>query len=202
MIRVNVVNGGDIAANALIYRPPDNRLLSFLNDNISKAVEYTSNAASGFANTVVNMYNKFNSSESLNAAKLMLYNAGTHLNQDIIYPVMYDNLGNANLIMQRYIISEPQMNNLYTRNMCYGYQDTYVDIDKGSVGKDRLDYQNVMDGVLQHDNDGNGYFNYYSNSDDTILHKFDKLAILETWDNVALMISNGLDPSDPDNNEL
>ncbi len=203
MFRVNVIRGGDVAANALIYRPPDNALLEYLNNSINSAIEHTSSLSDRFVSTVRGMYDKFNSSAAIAASKALLYNAGMHFNQDTIYPVSYDNLSTANLAMQRYIMAQPLMSNLYKKNMCYGFQNTYLNMEPETYGKDRLEYQRVMDGVLQHDKNGDAYIMHYSNDDYVDeLHVFDKLSVLDTWNNVARMIANGYDPSDPEQGDL
>lgn len=203
-MQVNVIRGGEAAANALIYPPPDNNLLTYLNNNIQSAIESTANLSNHFVQSVKGMYEKFNNSAVLNAGRALLYSTGTHFNQNVIFPLNNGNMVTANLIMQQYIMAHPEVNHLNHQNMCYGFQDTYFNYEPEVYGKDRMDYQRVMDGVLQINEEGeDGYIMYYSNGDiQDELHPMDKLSILDTWSELEYMIANGDDPTDPDGGSL
>lgn len=200
-MNINVIRGGEAAFNSIVFPPPDNRLLSYFNENLQSAYTAIGDMGHRFISTVKNMYDKFNSNEALNASKLLMYQAGMHFNQNIIYPVPMEHLGMANTLMQNYIIAQPDVNKLYKQNMCYGYQDTYINPEPDTYGEDTLYYQLATDGMLQFDKteDGNGFVKHYSRSDiDEYLSPLDKFSIQDTWHNVMLLISNGTDPTDPD----
>ena len=197
-----VIHGGSVAANALLYNEPDNRLKEYISNNIAMAMDATRSIGTGFINTVESMYNKFNNSEIVNAAKMILYNAGTHLSQDSIHYVRYENVHNANLIMQKYILANPTIYNLYQNNMCHGYADTYIDsYSKNTPVEERIEYQQVMDGLLQFDKNDEGYVNHYSHEEDDLC-LMDKISISDTWDAALRRIAEGIDPTDPDLNDL
>lgn len=201
---VPVIRGGQAAFDALVYPPADNRLLTYLNNNIQSAITTTNALSDRFVSTVKNMYDKFNSSAALNASKALLHRVGMHFNQNVIYPVNENSIGSANLIMQQYIMANPTVNHLYEQNRCYGYTDTYFNYEPNTYGKERLDYQRVMTGVLQFDKGGDdGYVVHYSNGDtQDDLHHMDKISILDTWNVVELLIAREIDPTDPDGNTL
>ena len=197
-----VIHGGSVAANALLYNEPDSRLKEYISNNLAMAMDATRSIGSGFINTVESMYNKFNNSEIVNAATMILYNAGTHLSQDAIHYVRYENVHNANLIMQRYILANPTIYNLYQNNMCHGYADTFIDnVSRDTLLEDRIEYQQVMDGLLQFDKEDEGYVHHYSHEHPDLEH-FDKLAITDTWYEALRRIEEGIDPTDPDLNDL
>lgn len=199
MIDCDVVSGGDFGANALIYKPLSQSTLDYLSNRLDATLSTMKGVGQQFVNTVRGMYDRFNSKEAINRAKMILYAAGTHLSQDVIYPVKYENYRNMNLAMQRYVMCNPDINRMYKRNKCYGFVDTYIDPEPGTYGTDRFDYQRVMDGVLQFDSEGNGYFNHYSNSDiEDELTTLDKISVLDTWDVVARLLAEGVDPTHPD----
>lgn len=204
MIDVDVMRGGDYGANALIYKPLSLDTSMYLQRHLNSTLQSIRNVGSNFVNAVKGLYDRFSSSDAINRAKMYLQNAGMHLSQDTIYPVKYDRYM-VNLIMQKYIMCNPQVSDLYKKNKCYGFQDTYLDPEPNSYGKDRFDYQRVMNGWLEFENDeqGTGYFNHYSNSDiEKSLSTLDQIAIRDTWDVVARLIAEGVDPTHPDGGKL
>jgi hypothetical protein len=203
IMQVKVLNGGDATFNALVYPPPDNNLLNYLQQNVEHARAAMSGISDRFVDMASNMYNKFNSNEVINAGKALLFGTETHLNHNVIYPVSYGHLAEANYVMQRYIIAQPDVNKMYQNNTCEGFQDTYVDFEPDNEGTERMDYRNVMDGVIQYDEKGNGYIMHYTDSNEyEPLDTLDKFSVLHTWDSVAYSIAMGIDPTSIDDNEL
>jgi len=197
-MRVNVVNGGDEAFNALVYPQPSSAVISYLKNNIESAMSTVSNMSQGFIDNVKRMYSSVNGSEALLNGKLLTMNAGVHLNQNVIYPV--HNFQDTNLIMQRYLMSCPEVSELNKNNMCHGFQETYLDLEEGVYGTDRTDYRDVMSGILTYEGEhGEGVFKRYYHTDGVDLDFIDKLSIITTWDNARKMINDRLDPTDPDN---
>lgn len=204
-MQVNVIRGGETAFNSLVYPPPDTRLLQYFANNIQAAYDTLGEVGQQFIGNVKSMYDKFNSEAALNTSKLLMYQAGMHFNQDVIYPVPMDQLGLANNAMQAFIIAQPDVNRLYQKDMCYGYQDTYINPEPDNSGEERLHYKLAMHGMLQFDDteEGSGFVKYYSTSDDVErLSTLDKFSVIDTWHNVLQMIASGNDPTDPDHGTL
>jgi len=201
-VQVNVVNGGRDSFNTMLYNVPDNNTLAWLNNNMCRAKEVLSGVADHVVAAGVNMYNRINSNSAINAAKALIADQGGHINPYVIYSMDYNSMGNANMIMQQYVMANPMVQELYADNMCYGFEETYYDPQPGVYGEDRYDYQRVMDGVLVPDEEHTSV-SYYSNTDDTEINVSDQYAILETWQHVENMLLNGkIDPTDPDGGRL
>jgi len=199
-MQVRTIAGGEGGLAALLYkqRPPE--LLQYIQNNIQEGADALGTIGDNFVNQAKLMYDKFNNSALINASKALLYSTGMHFSQDVIMPVAYDNLGGANLIMQQYIMAQPDINQLYQDNMCSGYDGVYYDMEPGITGTDRYDYRRVMDGVVQYDDDHNGeaYIMHYSQDDgQEELDIMDRSAILDTWANVKNALIKGIDPTDP-----
>lgn len=203
-MRVNVISGGEHALNALLYKQPDERFLDYLNSHMSSAYQAIGEAGDRFMSNVRGMYDKYNASDVLQLGKMLLSRTGTHFSQDVIYNVPYERLGEANLIMQRYIMAQPDLSKMYNKNMCSGFNGTYIDIEPGVYGTQRTEYIQVMDGVLQFNDNGgdDGHFRHYSDSNTDDLDVISKLSILDTWRSVELAIARGIDPSDVDGSSL
>lgn len=205
MIPVTVLKGGDDVANALIYKPLSGVNMAYLQDQLQSTYANIRNIGERFVGAVKSMFNNEHSEEKLNRARMALYSAGVHFDQNMIHPVTYNNYSNMNLLMQRYVMSQPDVNAMYKKNKCYGFQETYVDPEPGIYGEERTDYRRVMDGMLQFekDDEGLGYFMHYSDTSDADdLSTLDKMSVLQTWDVAARLLSEGLDPTHPDKEEL
>lgn len=205
-MKTNVIRGGEEAFRALVYKPPTQEMINYFNTGLNNIMQTSSMFGNVFVDTVQSLYDRYNSSAVIEAGKAYLYQSGSHLSQDVIYPVPFDGLTQANLIMQQYIMAEPEVNRLYKKDMCYGFQDTYLNLQPGVYGEDRLEYQQVINNLLTFPNgeDHEGRVLCYSGEEfeNNPLSMMDRLAILSTWDNVKLMIASGRDPTDPNNGIL
>ena len=201
-MQVNVIRGGDTAYNSLLYPPPDQGLLDYLGNSLQQAKDKLGEFGRSFYDSTMGMFNKHNSADAINASKLLLQSTGSHFNEHVIYSVGYNNFTGANLIMQRYIMSEPSINELHRVNMCHGYQETFFDNEPGIYGEDRTDYRRVMDGALQFD-DEHAYVNYYTQNDpEDELCILDKISIRDTWEVAVRLLNEGVDPTSPDLEEI
>jgi len=206
-MKINMVDGPpDLVFNTLVHTPPDARLTEYLAHNVSRVQEYASHLGQQFVDSTMQMYESINNSDIINAGKAILHSVQTHLDPTVIYPVSMENLPQANYAMQRYIMVQPELRELHDDQLCNGFQETYFDVDPDAESyREHTDYRRVMDGMIQYEDDsddGNLYFYTDTITDDEELHIIDKISIMDTWDNVALAIAKGIDPSDPDGGEL
>jgi hypothetical protein len=120
---------------------------------------------------------------------------------DLILPLeTIEELQAAQLKMQRYIMAEPTIRQLYISNKCDGYRDTYMDMQPGRISEDHLDYRKVMTGVVMDTADGGFIARQYLDElpdGDLELAADERFAILRTWDAVKLALSRGEDPTNP-----
>jgi len=203
VIAVNTVGGGQLGFDALLYKPPSENVINYIQTNIARAGAALGEAGGNFMNRVHETYDKFNNQSVINMGKSLLYGAGVHINDNVVMPLAMNNLGNANYAMQQYIIANPVVNEMVNDNMCNGFQETYYDSEVGVTGTERNDYRRVMSGVVQEADDGSLYVSQYTSSEDIEdLDSMDKFSILETWDSVQQALSEGIDPTDPNGEYL
>lgn len=197
-MQFQVINGGDATAAALLYKPPPPALSEYLYNNMQNVINTASNLSTSFIDNVKSMYNSVHSEAAKNFNSFIKYAVGEHLGDNTIIYIDRPNIPNANPIMQQYIMAEPQLYDLYRRDLVYGYGETYRSLETGVENKDTVVYSNVMDGVVQYDDDGNGYRIHYTDSNYEItpeISRYDRLSILETWDNVKSLLADGIDPT-------
>lgn len=121
--------------------------------------------------------------------------------EDSIKYITIEKLPEANPTMQRYIMANPKLNLKLKQNLVDGYPDTYFNREPDTYGISRTDYQEVVDGVIEH-NSVRGVVRYYSNSGMEELSTLQKIDILRTWDNVELLLSKKLDPTNFEDNDI
>jgi len=197
-MQVNVVRGDKDIFNTLLYNTVDSNTLNWVNNTIASAATALQGVATSVIDTATVLYNKVNSDAAIYAAKAAVANMGTSVSDHTIYSMGYEDLPNANYIMQQYIMASPDVQELQSQNLCYGYEDTYYDTEPDTVGTDRYDYQRVMNGVVQTGEDDVAFIQYFSNEDEQEISVGEQFNILDTWKQVKYDILCGVDPTAPD----
>ena len=201
---VNTINGGEQAVNSILYTPPSDQLVAYVNNNINNALSTISNASDAFVNATKTMFNNATNHNVINAGKMLLNQIGNMGTVDTIQYLTTNQLHAANIGMQNWIMECPEVRTLYNQNMCYGYGDTYVDIEEDIMDpNDRSGYNRVMSDILQFEPDGTGYFqNYEDSSNIDPLSAIDQFTILDTWHNARQALLTGADITDPNEGKL
>jgi len=105
----------------------------------------------------------------------------------------FQQLQNANLTMQRWVMTHPQVREFYLNQNVDGYSDTYKNVFGKDAGDKDYNYRRVMDGMLQ-DNPDDSWVTHYYDEDliigDRELNHFEKVKILSTWDAMDWILNN------------
>lgn len=113
----------------------------------------------------------------------------------------------ATLTMQRWLSANPKGRQLFQKDRCHGWRDTYVDMEPGVWGERHTDWQKVNNGLVVTDEEGNSsitvYFNAFDENGDEELSLAEQRDILESWsfENYYLALG-GDDPTSPSNGSL
>lgn len=89
--------------------------------------------------------------------------------------------------MIRYLMANPEVRELYHNGMCEGYGDKYVDLQPNEIGENHHDYEMVMHGMEQTDEEGDIYWTSYDETFDEpensveLLTIDERVDILESW---------------------
>lgn len=96
----------------------------------------------------------------------------------------FQQLQNANLTMQRWVMAHPQIKQMYINQNLDGYSGSYVNISGKTAGEDDYNYRRVMDGALIPTEDGWTVKHYLEDLQigDQELDHFKKSQIRNTWD--------------------
>jgi len=202
-MQARVISGGDAGFEALVYTQPDGNLLNYINNSINSATAKLGNIASNFIDTTRSIYENYNSAAVINSAKALVSTLDNHINPDVIIRYNTSTVFNATPKMQEYIMVQPELFDLNRNQQCSAYDDMYYNVDPSVKNvEEHIRYKEVMDGMLQFDDNGDGFIVSYSSSEIDDLHPIDQFSIRDTWDAVADLIANGIDPSSPDGDEL
>jgi len=145
-------------------------------------------------------YENFTNIDVVQKAKSLIRQAGVFLNPyEVYYLNSFEEVQNANLGMQRWIMANPTVREKYHQHKLDGYSDTYTDMEFGMTGNRHYDYRMVMDGVVYDDGDRLAYDIYLDDrkNDERDLDSYEKAAILRTWDVLEFILENtDQDPTD------
>ena len=172
---------------------------------------YFQNQVNNFSNTLTDLgrsfiteskviHDQIYSSVAAAAARAAL-RASAGMFQMVIRPLNeIDEFRAASVLMQRWVMANPEIRNLYHRQECAGYDGSYVDMFPKDKGEDHYDYRRVMSGVVVDTKDGS-YARHYLDDlveGDAELTHNEKVDILSTWDIMNMYIKAGKeDPTDP-----
>jgi len=104
----------------------------------------------------------------------------------------FQDLQNANLTMQRWVMTHPEIKQHYVNQDIDGYSNTYVNITENSYGENDYNYRRVMDGVLLDVGDRWEFKTYIDElmPGDRELDHFEKDVILNTWSTIDWILDN------------
>lgn len=105
----------------------------------------------------------------------------------------FQQLQEANLTMQRWVMSHPGVRDLYLEQNIDGYSESYNNVFGDGVGVEDYNYRRVMDGV-PYDHDTRFTVTHYVEdllSGDRELDHYEKSLILHTYDTIDWLIQEG-----------
>lgn len=150
------------------------------------------------------MYERINDSESIRAAKAALRMAKGIVRPNVVIELTsLEDIRSAQPIMQRYIMAEPKIRQMYIDQRIDGYSDTYIDAFSNILGKDHLDFQMVMTGMIEEFVDDEGEDSWRTTmwafdvpDGDVELTFENKVDIRHTWTLALAMLEAGEDCTD------
>lgn len=195
---VRVVAGGDDAFNAMIYPDQLDVNRNYFMNNIQQLSTLVTNTASDFYQKTQQLFEQVNSSEAMRVAKNALKAVNSLFTRDVVMELIdIEKMQLAKPVMQRFIMANPEILTRYREGTIDGYSDSYVDVNKGDIGRTHYDYRRVMDGVLLETEDSY-QVNYYPDElreNEIVITHDDKVSIMNTWENLLAFIEQGLDPT-------
>lgn len=162
--------------------------------------------ATNFFNKAVDLYSIISTSDAIQAMRNLVSKKDHAYDINSIYAAnTVDTLQTANIVMQRYIMAEPSIRELYLNSSVSGYNGSYVNLHGDAIGSMHYDYRRVTQGMVVRNEDQLQYSHYYDTigEGDRELTIHEKVDILKTWNAVQLALdANETDPTSPEGNLL
>lgn len=161
-----------------------------LNNYLSQQLERIQPTFNEFSSRV---YNALQSSYNFINDKMVQYGIlnqlsqqGVHVADDYYRELLsFQELQTANLTMQRWVMSHPQIREYYLQQNIDGYSETYNNVFGKGVGEADYNYRRVMDGALVDNDDDTFTIKYYVEDlleGDVPLDHYQKTRIRNTYE--------------------
>lgn len=150
-MQITVVHGSDptiFGGNLFPETPIEAK--SWIQNQFNQGVNLLTQAGMVFRQKAEELYNRLND-PALEARARAFYRKAKglcHPNAIIAFDTI-PQIQAAKPLMQRYIMAEPEIRDLYHRQLCDGYSDSYVDYEPGKIGEDHYDWRRVMNGIIR-----------------------------------------------------
>jgi hypothetical protein len=204
---INLIYNHDNAFDAIVYGEQHPANLEFFRQQTRGLSETLTDAGRNFFSNVQQLHEQFNGSEAIRLAKAAVRASKSLFKPNIVSGIFdMGEMQQAQPIMQRFIMANPVVRQMYHDQRCDGYGDTYVDMQPNKIGEDHYDYRRVMHGMVQESQEYDWTATFHMDE----LHDGDKhltmdeqVDILQTWEIVEMFLAKGdEDPTSPFNNSL
>lgn len=203
---MQIISGGLDAWDALAYGEQNPANVNYFKTQLQNIGNTLTDFGKQFYNDAARIYDSFNGSQAMQVIRNVTKAAKTLFQPNIVKSLFeMDDIQMATMVMQRWIMANPVVRQMYHEQKCEGYSDSYVDAQPGVVGENHYDYRRVMDGVIQED--GDTWFAKFYPDDlldgDKELIFEEKVDILNTWSIVEMFMAAGeKDPTSQYNSSL
>lgn len=196
------IEAGPTTFDALVYGRPHPGTLNFLQQQFETTSNRLTQFGQQFMDGAYELWDRLSSSRAVEAMRQAARAVSSVWQADEIRPLM--SLGDfqyAPMSMQRFIMAEPTVRQMYHDQTIDGYSDTYIDMYPNSIGEDHYDYRRAMDGfvvVNESDEDDESewtattYFDDLVEGDQDLLLS-EQVDIQCTWDWLRSRIKPGMD---------
>lgn len=153
-MQINVVpNGSPMTFSMMLYPEQHQRNQSYIQEKLTQVSTQLGAAVSDFGTKFMqrakNLYEQAYNSQAVLAAKAAIRaTKGLFHPNAIVQLDSLDDLRSAQPVMQRYLMANPIVRELYNEQRIDGYSDTYVNVHGKAIGHGHYDYRRVMDGIV------------------------------------------------------
>lgn len=198
--------GAADAFDAHVYGESHPSTIQYLSNQVSNISDTITGAGRQFIERSKQAFEHFNGSNAINFARKVVQSVKNVFNTKHVVKLWeLDDMQKASMVMQRWIMANPSVRDLYHRQQLDGYSDTYIDIHGSVTKEDHYDYRRVMNGVMVETPDdwySKEYLDEILDGDRELLHE-EQVDIIHTWNAMDLILALGQeDPTSPSGGSL
>lgn len=192
--------------NALLYPDQHQSVRGYMQEHLSSFTNAVTDIGQNFVSRVKNLYERLNDSSIMERARAVVRAASGIMNYNVIYQINnLEDLRAASTVMQRWLMANPTVREVYLDQRCDGYSETYFNIHDKDIGEDHYDYRRVMHGSLVKENNEYVFKHYYDSpitDDEKPLTVEEQFIIQDAWDIANLYFANKQDCTNPFGGDL
>lgn len=192
-----VVIGGTNAFDHMLYGAPSPEIHHFVNNLHQQVTPMLTQEGLNFVQQTRNEWSKFFGEDAARLARAGARRIASLWDDNSIRQLVdIAQLQQAPVIMQPFLMAQPDIRQAYLDQKVDGYSDTYVNEHGTAVGEDHYHYQCVMSGIVTDTEDDEWkavtYFLEHEKVEDEL--NFDqKLDVLCSWNELLLRYRTGRD---------
>lgn len=180
-----VVNVPEAGLDFVLYGDKSNVISNYLYNQMQALPQAYNEFSERVRNAMSASYNYVNDKLTQYGILNQIQNSGLKIVDNYYEELLtFQQLQNANLTMQRWVMAHPQIRQMYVDQNLDGYSETYKNISGKDVGEKDYNYRMVMDGGLIPTDDGWIVKHYIEDLQigDRELNHFEKVKIRNTWE--------------------
>lgn len=187
-----VVNVPQAGLDMILYGDKSNIISNYLYQQMQAIPQAFNEFSQRVFNAISSSYNYINDKLTQFGILNKLQESGAVIVDNYCQELLtFQQLQNANLTMQRWVMAHPQVKQMYIDQNLDGYSGTYVNISGKVVGENDYNYRRVMDGAVIPTEDGWIAKHYLEDLQigDQELDHFKKTQIRNTWEAIDWFLS-------------
>lgn len=192
----------DIACGGFL----DNQTTNWLQQRSEALMNTVSSTTASWLNKARTFYTTISESDAMQALRNLTAKSDlSWKGNNIHFCNSIEQLQAANPIMQRYIMAEPRLRDMYLNQSVEGYAGSYENYHADTIGLSHYDYRRVTDEIVMVNETGYEFNKFYEliPDQDKELEFFEKVDIIRTWNLVNQSLdANEMDPTSPIGNIL
>lgn len=187
-----VYNIPEAGLDMILYGNKSNVISNYLYNQMQSLPQVYNEFSERIRNAITASYNHVNDKLTQFGILNQLQNSGLKVIDNYYEELLtFQQLQNANLTMQRWVMAHPKIKQMYIDQNLDGYSGTYKNISGKTIGENDYNYRLAMDGGLIPTEDGWVFNNYLEDLQigDRELTHFEKVRIRNTWEAMDWFIS-------------
>lgn len=180
-----VVNVPEAGLDYVLYGDKSNVISNYLYNQMQALPQAFNEFSQRIHNAMTTSYNYINDKLTQYGILNQIQDNGLKIVDNYYEELLtFQQLQNANLTMQRWVMAHPQIRQMYVDQNLDGYSGTYKNISGKDVGEKDYNYRMVMDGAVIPTEDGWTMKHYIDDLQigDRELNHFEKVKIRSTWE--------------------